>query len=45
MKMSIEDLSEFAEENEAVIKHLQMAQLSADEREKRKAIREFAEKI
>ena len=45
MKMSVEDLSEFAEENEAVIKHLQMAQLSADEREKRKSIREYAENL
>lgn len=45
MKMSVEDISDFAEENEAVIKHLQMARLSAEEREKRKAIREFAEKI
>lgn len=45
MKMSIEDLSGFAEENEAVINHLQMAQLSADEREKRKSIREYAENL
>lgn len=35
MKMSVEELAEYPEANEAVIMHLQMAQLSADERVER----------
>lgn len=35
MKMSVEELSAYPEANEAVIKHLQMAQLSAEERAER----------
>jgi len=43
MKMSVEELAEYPEANEAVIKHLQTAMLSADERAKREAIRKYAE--
>ena len=35
MKMSVEELAEYPEANEAVIKHLQAAMLSADERAER----------
>lgn len=38
MKMSVEELAAFPEANEAVIKHLQTAMQSADEREKRAEI-------
>ena len=43
LQMSMEQLSQFPEANEAVIKHLQMANTSADERAKRAAIRKYAE--
>lgn len=43
IKMSVEELSEYPEANEAVIKHLQTAMLSAVEREQREALRRFAE--
>lgn len=45
LQMSAEQLSKFPEANEAVIKHLQTAMQSAAEREKRAAIRKFAEEI
>lgn len=45
MEVQPEDLCEDKEALDGVIKHLQAAKLSADERAKRKAIRDFAEKL
>lgn len=45
MKMSLEQLAGMSEANDAVIKHLQMAQTAAEELDHRKSIREYAENL